>query len=154
LIDVTCLGMAQVDRFGNVNVSAFGGKIMGPGGFVDISQNASTAVFCGAFRAKGLRVHLEGGQLVIDQEGAFAKFVPDVEQITYSGPFAAQEGRRALFVTERCVFELTSKGLALTEVAPGVDIDHDILALLDFEPVVADVKPMPPEIFTELPIAV
>lgn len=154
LIDVTCLGMAQVDRFGNVNVSAFGGKVMGPGGFVDISQNARTAVFCGAFRAKGLRVHLEGGQLVIDQEGAVAKFVPEVEQITYSGPFAAQEGRRALYVTERCVFELTSDGIALIEVAPGVDLERDILALLDFRPVVGEVREMVPELFAPLAHAI
>jgi propionate CoA-transferase len=150
LIDVTCLGMAQVDQHGNVNVSAFGGKVMGPGGFVDISQSARTAVFCGAFRAKGLRVHLEEGRLVIDQEGAVSKFVRDVEQVTYSGPFAAQEGRRALYVTERCVFELTPEGLALTEVAPGIDLERDILDLLDFRPIVGDVRPLPTELFAPL----
>lgn len=150
LIDVTCLGMAQVDQHGNVNVSAFGGKVMGPGGFVDISQSARTAVFCGAFRAKGLRVHLEEGRLVIDQEGTVSKFVRDVEQVTYSGPFAAQEGRRALYVTERCVFELTQDGLALTEVAPGIDLQRDILDLLNFQPIVRDVRPMPSELFAPL----
>lgn len=147
LIDVTCLGLAQVDQTGSVNVSAFGGKVMGPGGFVDISQNARSVVFCGAFRAKGLRVHLEDGRLVIDQEGAVTKFVPEVEQITYSGPFAAQEGRRALYVTERCVFELTRQGLVLTEVAPGIDIERDILSLLDFRPLIGDVRSMDPELF-------
>jgi acyl CoA:acetate/3-ketoacid CoA transferase len=150
LIDVTCLGMAQTDQYGNVNVSAFGGKVMGPGGFVDISQNARLAVFCGAFRAKGLRVHLEDGGLVIDNEGQVAKFVPDVEEITYSGPYAAAQGRRALYVTERCVFELTSDGLELVEVAPGIDIDRDVLDLLEFRPVVRDVALMPAECFAPL----
>ncbi|WP_163543108.1 acyl CoA:acetate/3-ketoacid CoA transferase [Occultella kanbiaonis] len=147
IIDVTCLGMAQVDARGNVNVSSFGGKVMGPGGFVDISQNARTAVFCGAFRAKGLRVHVEDGRLVIDSEGAVAKFVPEVEQVTYAGPFAAGEGRRALYVTERCVFELTPAGLALTEVAPGIDVERDILAHLDFRPVIGEIRPMAAEVF-------
>ncbi len=150
IIDVTCLGMAQADRHGNVNVSAFGGKVMGPGGFVDISQNARTAVFCGAFRAKGLRVALHDGGLRIDSEGQVAKFRRDVEEVTYSGPLAAAEGRRALYVTERCVFELTPDGLALTEVAPGIDIDRDILAHLDWNPVVRQVRPMPAAVFTPL----
>ena len=150
LIDVTCLGMAQTDRHGNVNVSAFGGKVMGPGGFVDISQNARLAVFCGAFRAKGLKVSLRDGALRIDQEGQVAKFVPDVEEITYSGTFAAEEGRRALYVTERCVFELTDEGLALTEIAPGVDLERDILAHLDFRPVMTDVRAMPASVFAPL----
>ncbi|MPV36912.1 acyl CoA:acetate/3-ketoacid CoA transferase [Georgenia subflava] len=150
LIDVTCLGMAQADRHGNINVSAFGGKVMGPGGFVDISSNARTAVFCGAFRAKGLKVHLEDGRLVIDSEGQIAKFVPDVEEITYSGPFAAREGRRALYVTERCVFELTEEGLELIEVAPGIDVERDVLDLLDFRPIVRDVRLMPAEVFAPL----
>jgi propionate CoA-transferase len=150
LIDVTCLGMAQADRHGNVNVSAFGGKVMGPGGFVDISQNARLAVFCGAFRAKGLKVSLHDGSLRIDQEGQVAKFVPDVEEITYSGSFASEEGRRALYVTERCVFELTSEGLALTEIAPGIDLERDILAHLDFRPVMTDVRLMPASVFAPL----
>ncbi|MEE6283323.1 CoA-transferase [Georgenia sp. MJ170] len=153
LIDVTCLGMAQVDQHGNVNVSAFGGRVMGPGGFVDISQNARTAVFCGAFRAKGLRIHLEDGRLVIDEEGAVAKFVPQVEQVTYAGPFAAREGRRALYVTERCVFELTPAGIALVEVAPGIDVQRDVLDLLDFRPVVGDVRPMAAELFAPVAAA-
>lgn len=150
LIDVTCLGMAQTDRHGNVNVSAFGGKVMGPGGFVDISQNARTAIFCGAFTAKGLKVHLENGQLVIDHEGQVAKFVRDVEEVTYAGPYAASQGRRALYVTERCVFQLTADGLELIEVAAGIDIDRDILAHLDFRPIVRDVAEMPAACFAPL----
>jgi propionate CoA-transferase len=150
LIDVTCLGMAQTDSLGNVNVSAFGGKVMGPGGFVDISQNARLAVFCGAFTAKGLRVHLEDSRLVIDNEGQVAKFVAEVEEITYSGPYAAAQGRRALYVTERCVFELTEEGLELIEVAPGIDVERDVLALLDFRPIVRNVKQMPVECFAPL----
>lgn len=150
LIDVTCLGMAQTDRHGSVNVSSFGGRVMGPGGFVDISQNARTAIFCGSFTAKGLKVHLEDRRLVIDQEGQIAKFVPDVEEVTFSGPYAAAQGRRALYVTERCVFELTADGLELIEIAPGIDLERDVLAHLDFRPLIRDVKPMPAEIFAPL----
>lgn len=150
LIDVTCLGMAQTDRRGNVNVSSFGGKIMGPGGFVDISQNARTAIFCGSFSAKGLEVHLEDNRLVIDREGAINKFVPQVEEVTFAGPYAAAQGRRALYITERCVFELTDAGLELVEVAPGIDVQRDILDQLEFSPIVRDVTTMPAEVFAPL----
>src|SRR5690606_21934054 len=150
LIDVTCLGMAQADRHGNVNVSAFAGKVMGPGGFVDISQYARTAIFCGAFSAKGLEVELADGGLRIVTEGKIAKFVADVEDVTFSGPLAASEGRRALYVTERCVFELTTDGLALIEVAPGVDLERDVLAHLSWRPIIRDVRPMPASVFAPL----
>lgn len=150
LIDVTCLGMAQADRYGNVNVSAFGGKVMGPGGFVDISQNARRAIFCGAFRAKGLRVSLADGGLRIEQEGQVAKLVPDVEEVTFAGRLAAAEGRRALYVTERCVFELTPDGLALIEVAPGIDVERDVLAHLGWRPIVGHVRLMPAECFATI----
>jgi propionate CoA-transferase len=150
LIDVTCLGMAQADRHGNVNVSAFGGKVMGPGGFVDISQYARTSVFCGAFRAKGLQIELLDGGARVVREGQVAKFVADVEDVTFSGPLAAAEGRRALYVTERCVFELTPDGLALIEVAPGIDLERDVLAHLPWRPIMRDVRPMPAAVFTPI----
>lgn len=150
LIDVACLGMAQADQHGNVNVSAFGGKVMGPGGFVDISQNARTSVFCGSFTAAGLRVELRDGALVVLSEGAISKFVRHVEQITFAGRLATEEGRRALYVTERCVFELTSRGMALIEVAPGIEIERDILGHLDWEPIVDAPRLMPAEVFAPL----
>lgn len=147
ILDVTCLGMAQADRHGNVNVSAFAGKVMGPGGFVDISQYARTAVFCGAFTAKGLHVTIEEGGLRILREGLVRKFVVDVDDVTFSGDLAVSEARRALYVTERCVFELTAEGLELIEVAPGIDIERDVLAHLPWRPIVRDVRPMPASVF-------
>jgi len=150
ILDTTCLGMAEADAGGNVNVSRFGNKLIGPGGFIDISQYAKKAVFCGSFMAKGLRVHLEEDRLVIDQEGAVSKFVDSVEEITFSGELCLEEGRHALYVTERCVFELTDRGMQLIEVAPGIDIEHDILAHMGFTPIIGDVRPMPDEVFRTL----
>lgn len=147
LIDVACLGMAQADRQGNVNVSAFAGTVMGPGGFVDISQNAKTSVFCGSFTAGGLTVELRDGALSIGTEGAISKFVADVEQVTFSGRLASEEGRRAVYITERCVFELTAQGMELIEVAPGIDIERDILAHLDWSPIIETPRLMPAEVF-------
>jgi len=139
--------MAQADADGNVNVSRFGNKLIGPGGFIDISQYAKKAVFCGSFMAKGLRVHIEKGRLVIDQEGAVSKFVGGVEEITFAGKLCLAEGRHALYVTERCVFELTHRGMELIEVAPGIDIEQDILAHMGFRPNIDEVRPMPDEVF-------
>src|SRR5205814_1460782 len=113
LLDVCCLGMAQLDATGSVNVSRFGDQIVGPGGFVDISQHAHKAVFCGTFTAKGLRAEVGDGTLRIVQEGSVRKLVPRVEEITYSGPFAQSEQREAVYVTERAVFRLTPAGVAL-----------------------------------------
>jgi propionate CoA-transferase len=127
MLDVCCLGMAQVDATGSVNVSRFGDQIVGPGGFVDISQYARRAVFCGTFTAKG---------------GTVNKFVSEVDEITYSGPFALTEGREAIYVTERAVFRLGPSGLELTEVADGISIERDILPHMDFRPVIRDVRRM------------
>jgi propionate CoA-transferase len=147
LLDVCALGMAQVDRAGNVNVSRFAGRLVGPGGFVDISQYARTSVFCGSFTAKGLSLAMRAGSLEIVSEGSVPKFVSDVEEITYSGALARAEGRRALYVTERAVFELTIDGVELTEVAPGIDIERDVLAHMRFRPAVRAVRPMPSTVF-------
>jgi propionate CoA-transferase len=147
LLDVCCLGMAQLDASGSVNVSRFGAQIVGPGGFVDISQYARKAVFCGTFTAKGLHAEVREGGLRILREGTVRKLLPAVEEITYSGPFARGEGREAVYVTERAVFRLTGEGVALVEVADGVDVERDILPHMGFTPVVGDVRPMPPEVF-------
>ncbi len=152
-LDLACLGMAEVDAAGNVNVSRFGAKLAGAGGFINISQNAQQLVFAGAFTAGGLDVDIHDGALTIRQEGRAKKFKSQVEQITFSGDLAVTRGQPVLYVTERCVFRLTEKGLALIETAPGVDIDKDILAHMDFEPAIGDdLGLMNPAIFRDEPM--
>lgn len=132
-LDVTFLGFAEIDGEGNVNVSKFGGRVVGTGGFVNISQNASTVVFCGTFTAGGLKATPKDGVLEIETEGRNRKFVAEVEQITFSGKESVRRGQRVLYVTERAVFTLEESGLRLLEVAPGIDIERDVLDLLPFE---------------------
>jgi len=148
-LDLTCLGVAEVDEKGNVNTSRFGGKLNGCGGFIDISQNSRAVVFAGTFTAGGLEVAVEDGKLRIVKEGRARKFVRAVEQITFSGPYAASKSQPVLYVTERCVFHLTPGGLELIEVAPGIDIDRDILAHMDFAPIIHKPVPMDPRIFRD-----
>jgi propionate CoA-transferase len=135
-LDAAFLGLAQVDRAGNLNVSKFGPKLAGAGGFINISQNAKEVIFVGTFGAGKQRIAVEGGKLVIVDEAKSRKFVGNVEHVTFSGPFAAARKQRTLYVTERCVFELRPDGLELTEVAPGIDLERDILRLMDFKPLI------------------
>jgi propionate CoA-transferase len=135
ILDRAFLGMAEADSRGNVNVSLLGGRLVGPGGFIEISQHARNVVFCGSFTARGLELSVEDGQLQVRREGIIGKFVPRVQQVTFSGPFAVEEGRTARFVTERCVLELTEYGMELLEVVEGIDLERDVLAQMGFEPV-------------------
>ena len=152
-LDLGILGLAQVDAAGNVNVSKFGPKIAGCGGFIDITQTAKRLVYCGTFTAGGLKIEIKNGELHIVQEGKVKKFIHTLEQITFSGAYAAELGQDVLYVTERAVFRLTPDGLVLTEIAPGVDLERDILAQMEFSPIVPDTIPlMDARLFLEPPM--
>ena len=151
-LDMTCLGMAECDQEGNVNTSSFGGKLNGCGGFINISQNARSVVFAGTFTAGGLEVEIENGELKILKEGRSRKFLKLVEQNTFSGPYAKQRSQPVIYVTERCVFQLTKEGLELIEVAPGVDIERDILPHMDFQPIINKPILMDRRIFLDEPM--
>ena len=148
-LDLTVLGMAECDAQGNVNVSRFGPKLAGAGGFINISQNARSVVFTGTFTAGGLRIAVDDGELRILQEGRAKKFVAEVEQITFNGAYAAERAQPVLYVTERCVFRRSHEGLELIEVAPGIDIERDIVAHMGFRPVINTPDVMDRRIFRE-----
>jgi propionate CoA-transferase len=147
-IDEAFLGMGEVDRFGNVNVSKFNDRPIGCGGFINITTASKKVIFCGTFTTGGLKASASDGRLKIIQEGHRKKFVDHVEQITFSGRYAAKSGKPILYITERAVFELRGGEVVLVEIAPGVDLERDILAHMEFKPVISpDLKIIPEEIF-------
>ena len=149
-LDMAVLGLAEVDKFGNVNVSKFGPRVTGPGGFINITQCTKKVVFIGTFTTKGLEEEIVDGKLVIKQEGAKKKFVDSVEQITFSAKQARINGQEILYVTERAVFKLDDEGITLIEIAPGVNVVSDILEQMDFKPNVSDdLKLMDERIFKD-----
>lgn len=146
-LDFAALGAAQIDAAGNVNVSKFGSRFAGVGGFVNISQSARRVVFCGTFTSGGLEAVIGGGMLRIVREGETRKFVAQVEQLCFNALRARSHGQHVLYVTERAVFQATTDGLELIEAAPGVDLERDVLGQMDFRPILRDVKPMPSYLF-------
>ena len=152
-LDMAVLGLAEIDRHGNVNVSKFGGRVTGPGGFINIAQNTKTVIFVGTFTAGGLKTSYEDGRWNLLQEGRAIKFKNEVEQVTFSGAYAARTGKRVLVVTERAVFRLAAEGLELIEIAPGADLERDILAHMEFRPAVSpDLKEMDARLFRTEPM--
>jgi propionate CoA-transferase len=148
-LDMACLGMAQVDADGHVNVSRFGPRLAGAGGFINISQSSRRVIFAGTFTTGGLQVKIDNGELNIVKEGKAKKFIKQVEQITFNGTYAAESGQPVLYVTERCVFRRGRDGMELIEVAPGIDISRDILGQMEFTPIVRNPGMMDPRIFRE-----
>lgn len=151
-VDLAILGLAEADVHGNINVSKFKGRVAGCGGFINITQNSKKVIYCGTFTAGGLKEKIEDGKLVIVQEGRSKKFLQQVEQITFSGDYAISVNQPVLYVTERAVFNLTSQGLELIEIAPGIDLEKDILAHMDFKPIMNDIKLMDACIFEDKPM--
>lgn len=151
-LDLACLGMAQADAAGNVNVSRFGSRLAGAGGFINISQSAKRLVFAGTFTSGGLKIAIEDGAVHILREGSTRKFISAVEQITFSGDRAAEMGQPVYYVTERCVLQRTPGGVELIEIAPGIDVEHDILGQMDFKPLLRNLRTMDVRIFRDGPM--
>jgi propionate CoA-transferase len=151
-LDLAFLSFAEVDAAGNVNVSKFGSRLPGCGGFIDISQNAKSVVFCGLFGKAG-DARIENGRVQVVGRGRVAKFKNRVEHVTFSGARAAAIGKPVRYVTERAVFGLGPRGVEVLELAPGCDLEKDVLAEMEFRPAIAaDLRPMDPAIFAPGPL--
>jgi propionate CoA-transferase len=152
-LDLAFLSFAEVDAQGNVNVSRFGDRIIGVGGFINISQNARCVVFSGTLTAGDLDVGWESGRTVIRREGRHRKFVPKLEQICYNAAIGRARGQRTLFVTERAVFDVEAEGLTLVEIGPGLDVERDVVAHMGFRPrVSARLRTMDARLFDAAPM--
>jgi len=139
--------LAQCDGQGNVNVSKFGPRIAGCGGFINITQNTKNVVFCGTFTTSGLKEEIKDGEIHIIQEGKVKKFLHCIDQITFSGKYAREHGQQILYITERAVFKMEEDGIHLIEIAPGIDMQKDIFDQMEFKPIANNVKHMLPELF-------
>jgi propionate CoA-transferase len=147
------LSFAEVDEAGNVNVTRFGDRRDGSGGFIDITQNARRLIFNGTMTAGKLDIGVENSRLAIRRDGAFRKFVPQVGQVSFSASLAAQRGQEVSYVTERAVFQLQNGGITLTEIAPGARLEQDVLGQMGFRPKISpNLKEMDPRIFRPGPM--
>ena len=144
------MGAGEMDAAGNVNATKFGDRCTGCGGFIDITQNAGHVLFCSTFTARGLEVDFSGGKVRIVKEGSEKKLVRQVAQISFNGEIARRKGQKVHFVTERAVFELRPEGPVLIEIAPGIDLQKDVLDQMDFVPIIAaDLKTTDSVIYNE-----
>ena len=150
-LDVAVFGLSEVDKDGNVNTTFLNGKMAGVGGFPNIAANAKHSIFVGTFTAHGIKCHVEDGKMVIDHEGQFKKFVNSCVQISFSAEQAIAKGNKISFITERCVIVRKPEGLVLTEIAPGIDLQTQILDQMEFKPIIPEGGPklMDPAIFQE-----
>lgn len=152
-LDLAFLSFAEVDAHGSVNVSRFGDRIIGVGGFINISQNAKKVIFSGTLTAGGLDIAIDDGKLVIRKEGRSKKFVSALQQVSYNGEFADQRGQEVLYITERAVFRKKAGQLELIEIAPGVDLDKDVLEQMEIRPLISpDLKLMDERLFRPEPM--
>ena len=150
-LDIAFLGFGQIDQKGNVNASKIGSVTVGPGGFIDIAQNAKKVIFCGTFDTRGSKLKTGDGELKIDKQGEIRKLVQNVDQITFSGRQSLRQNQKVTYVTERALFRLTEEGLLLEELAPGVDLQKDVLEQMDFAPIISpNLKKMDSGCFMEL----
>lgn len=149
-VDITFMGLGELDGEGNVNSTKMGPRCTGAGGFIDITQNAKKIVFCGTFTASGAKYSFEDGKLTILNEGKINKMVSEVAQVSFNGKLSRQKGQDVVIVTERAVFKLVPEGVMLTEIAPGIDLEKDVLKLMGFKPIISkDLKTMDPALFQE-----
>ncbi len=154
-LEFAALGMAELDSKGNVNVSKYGVRAVGPGGFINVSQSAKTMVYTGALTAVGLQLKIGDGKLSVLQEGSSKKFVKAVKQVTYSGEYAKKRGQKVLYITERAVFTLTPEGVELIEIAPGIDLQKDVLDQIEGDVIVSkNLKTMDARIFCDKPMGI
>ena len=148
-LDIAVLSFAEFDQEGNVNVSRFGERVNGVGGFINISQSAKQVIFVGTLTAGGLECDIADGRIQIKKEGRIKKAVVKAAQISFSAEYALQRGQDVMYVTERAVFQLTGNGVVLKEIAPGMDLEHDILRNMEFSPIIPDgICHMPERIFS------
>jgi propionate CoA-transferase len=154
-LDLAFLSAVEVDAQGSVNISRFANRVIGIGGFVNISQNARKMVFGGTFTAGGLKIATGDGKLEIVTEGKHRKFVETLEQVSYSGPYGRERGQTTLFVTERAVFRSSSAGLELIEIAPGIDLERDVLRQMGFRPLISPaLRTMDERLFRATPMGI